>query len=146
MQRVVDTAPAGSWPADSAADTVTLDYEDRVRRRIRLRCDSGSAFLLDLPSVVRLAEGDGLMLDDDRWICVRAASEALVEVPCDSPEGLARLAWHLGNRHVPAQVLAGAIRFRHDPVLVDMIEGLGNETKRLTAPFQPEAGAYHRHG
>ncbi len=146
MQRVVDTAPAGGWPADSAADTVTLDYEDRARRRIRLRCDSGFTFLLDLPAVVRLAEGDGLRLDDDRWIAVRAALEALVEVPCESGQALARLAWHLGNRHVPTEVRADAIRFRHDPVIVDMIEGLGAEPITLVAPFQPEAGAYHRHG
>lgn len=146
MLRAVDSAPAGAWPADNACETVTLDYEDRARRRICLHCDSGAAFLLDLPAVVRLREGDGLQLDDGRWIAVRAALEALVEVPCDSPESLARLAWHLGNRHVPTEVRAGTLRFRHDPVIVDMIEGLGAKPVALQAAFQPETGAYHRHG
>jgi urease accessory protein len=146
MLRAVESAPAGTWPAEATIETVTLDYEDRARRRIRLQSDGGLPFLLDLPAVVRLSEGDGLRLDDDRWIAVRAAAEALVEVPCDSPEGLARLAWHLGNRHVPAQVMTRAIRFRHDPVIVDMMEGLGATPVALEAPFQPEAGAYHRHG
>jgi urease accessory protein len=146
MLRAVDSAPAGTWPVDDASETVTLDYEDRARRRIRLTCDSGATFLLDLPAVVRLRDGDGLKLDDGRWIGVRAAPEALVEVPCESGQSLARLAWHLGNRHVPTEVRAGAIRFRHDPVIVDMIEGLGAKPVALEASFQPETGAYHRHG
>ncbi|HJN22047.1 MAG TPA: urease accessory protein UreE [Alphaproteobacteria bacterium] len=150
MQRAVHSAAAGTWPADAAAETAALDYEDRARRRIRLRCESGFVFLLDLPAVVRLRDGDGLKLDDGRWIGVRAAPEPLIEVPCADPEGLVRLAWHLGNRHVPTEVYAGTIRFRYDPVIVDMVKGLGARPVALEAPFQPEPGAYthkgHSHG
>ena len=145
MRRVVDTAGAGKWPATDATERVTLGYEDRVRRRMRLESDSGGAFLLDLSSVVRLVDGDGLRLDDGTWIGVRAAPEPVIEVACETPDALARIAWHLGNRHVPAQITAHAVRFRDDPVIKEMIEGLGAKTRFLMVPFQPESGAYHRH-
>ena len=145
MRRVVDTAHAGDWPATHAAEQVTLGFDDRVRRRMRLVSDSGGAFLLDLPEVVRLADGDGLHLDDGAWIGVRAALEPVVEVICETPDELARIAWHLGNRHIAAQITTGTVRFRDDPVIAEMIEGLGAKTSFLMAPFQPEAGAYHRH-
>lgn len=145
MRRVVDTARAGDWPATDTAERVTLGFDDRVRRRMRLVSDSGGAFLLDLPAVVRLVDGDGLQLNDGAWIGVCAASEHVVEVVCETPDALARIAWHLGNRHVAAQILNHAVRFRHDPVIVEMIEGLGANTTRLMAAFQPEPGAYHRH-
>ncbi len=146
MRRVVDIAEAGSWPNTSNAEHVTLGYDDRVRRRLRLVSDSGRPLMLDLPSVVRLQDGSGLHLDTGEWIGVVAAKEDVVEVACPSPHALARIAWHLGNRHVPAQILPGAVRFRDDPVIVAMVEGLGATVVRLRAPFQPEAGAYHRHG
>jgi urease accessory protein len=145
MRRVTSTARAGAWPAGDAADKVTLGFEDRVRRRMRLVGESGDAFLLDLPAVVRLGDGDGLHLDDGNWIAVRAAPEPVVEVLCATPEELARIAWHLGNRHVPAQLMIHGVRFRDDPVIVDMVRGLGAKPVRLQAPFQPEPGAYHRH-
>jgi len=145
MRRVIDTARAGDWPVTEAVERVTLGFEDRVRRRMRLVSDAGGAFLLDLPAVVRLADGDGLHLDDGAWIGVCAAPETVVEVICKTPDELARIAWHLGNRHVAAQVTSHAVRFRDDPVIVEMIKGLGAKTTHLMAPFQPEAGAYHRH-
>lgn len=145
MRRVLDTVRAGAWPKQQATDSVTLDFEDRVRRRMRLVGESGAAFLLDLPSVVRLADGDGLHLDDGSWVCVSAAPEPVVEVLCATPDELARIAWHLGNRHVPAQVMTHGVRFRDDPVIVDMVRGLGAKPVHFKAPFQPEPGAYHRH-
>ena len=146
MWRAIAIARAGEWPAWRADATVTLTIDDRVRRRLRLKTDGGESFLLDLPEVARLEDGDGLRLEGGGWIAVQAARESVVEVVCDSATALARIAWHLGNRHVPAQILDGAIRFRDDPVIVHMIEGLGATTKHLVAPFQPEPGAYHRHG
>lgn len=146
MRRAAATASAGAWPADEAADTVTLAFDDRARRRIRLETDSGAPFLLDLADTVRLADGDGLRLDDGGWIAVRAAPEPLVEVTAETAGQRARIAWHLGNRHVPAEILPGALRFRDDAVIVRMIEGLGAKCTRIEAPFQPEPGAYHRDG
>lgn len=144
MRRVVATACAGGWPADEADDSVTLAYDDRARRRIRLETDSGAPFLLDLAGTVRLADGDGLRLDDGGWIAVRAAPERVVEVVAETADQCARIAWHLGNRHVPAEIGGRRVRFRDDPVIVRMIEELGAACVRLEAPFQPEPGAYHR--
>lgn len=146
MRRVVDIAAAGDWPNPANVEQVTLSYDDRVRRRLRIVSDSGQALMLDLPSVVRLEDGAGLHLENGEWIKVVAADEDVVEATCHTPEALARLAWHIGNRHVPAQILPSAVRFRDDPVIVAMVEGLGAHVRQLRAPFQPEAGAYHRHG
>lgn len=144
MRRVTETARAGAWPVQKVIDTVTLGYEDRVRRRIRLVGASGDGYLLDLPAVVRLGDGDGLHLDDGAWVGVRAAPEPVVEVLCATGSEMARIAWHLGNRHVPAQVMSHGVRFRDDPVIVDMVRKLGAKPVHLSAPFQPEPGAYHR--
>jgi urease accessory protein len=142
MLRAIEHQPAGSWPAESAVDSLTLDYDNRHRRRISLTTDGGMALLLDLPKAVAMAHGDGLRLEDGRWLAVRAAPEALVEIRTDDATLLARIAWHIGNRHFPAQILDGAIRIRPDHVMEAMILGLGGALTRLEAPFQPEGGAY----
>ena len=149
MRRAVEVARAGEWPCDLSVGRVTLGWDDRHRRRVRLATDDGEAFLLDLAEAVVLRGGDGLRLDGGGWLEVCAADEPLVEARAGDPAGLARLAWHLGNRHVPAEVIGGALRFRDDPVIVDMIAGLGARITRVRAPFTPEGGAYsarHDHG
>lgn len=152
MLRAVEHHPAASWPADSAADSLTLDYDNRHRRRISLTTDNGARVLLDLPKAVAMAHGDGLLLEDGRWLAVRAAPEALVEIRVASTTHLARIAWHIGNRHCPAQIIDGAIRIRPDHVMEAMILGQGGMLTQLEAPFQPEGGAYgggaqgHSHG
>jgi urease accessory protein len=127
------------------ADTVTLDHHTRQRRRLRLVADRGTAFLLDLPKARHLREGDLLRLDDGRLIAVRAALEPVLDITAADHLTLARLAWHLGNRHTPTQVLPDRLRIGDDHVLAAMLEGLGARIERRTAPFEPEGGAYGRH-
>lgn len=151
VPRAREILPAGSW-SDAPADRVALDYDARHRRRFRYVADGGTAFLLDLPRATLLNDGDGLLLDDGRIVEIRAADEALVEVRAANPAALVRLAWHIGNRHLPAQLSADAILIRDDHVIVAMLHGLGATTRALRAPFTPENGAYagghgeHAHG
>ncbi len=102
----------------------------------------GTAFLLDLPASVSLHGGDALVLEDGRLVEVVAACEPLLEIRCSDPKHLARLAWHLGNRHLPAQMLDMAIRIRRDHVIAAMAVGLGARVIEVAAPFDPEGGAY----
>jgi urease accessory protein len=143
MRRAITVVPAASWRPDEEVATVTLAFADRFRRRLCLRDDSGEAFLLDLDRPALLADGDGLGLQDGRVILVRAAAEAVIETRGATPVETARLAWHLGNRHTPVQILPeGALRLLDDPVLAAMLVGLGAALVRCRAPFTPEAGAY----
>lgn len=142
MLRAHSIAPAGQWPLAQARGTVTLAYEDRYRRRVRLSTDAGLPVLLDLPQATVLGEGDALALDGGGFVAVKAASETLVEITAATPEQLARIAWHIGNRHVPAEIHAQRILTRDDHVIVAMVEGLGAMVRRIEAPFTPEGGAY----
>ncbi|MEM1021947.1 MAG: urease accessory protein UreE [Pseudomonadota bacterium] len=132
-------------PLRDVFDTITLDQVDRHRRRFGMVSDGGLAFLLDLETAQMLTHGDGLALDDGRVIEVRAVSEALYDVRGTSPEHLLKLAWQLGNRHLPAQIFADRILIRKDPVIAEMIAGLGGTITEIDAPFTPEHGAYHHH-
>ncbi|MCI4660796.1 MAG: urease accessory protein UreE [Neomegalonema sp.] len=141
MIRAQHHLPAGSLPA-SASGTITLDYDARFRRRIALTSDQGLAFLLDLPEARELREGDALQLEDGRLIEIRAAAEPVADLRCTDPLHLVRVAWHLGNRHLPTQIFADRLRIRQDAVIEAMAQGLGAEVLRLDAPFNPEGGAY----
>jgi urease accessory protein len=145
MRRAIALHRRGAWPEEAALDTVTLAYLDRHRRRIRLVVDSGETFLLDLPRAHHLAEGDGLELDSGGYLRVRAAPEQVFEIEAAEPADLLRIAWHLGNRHLPLQVAGARLRIRADQVIADMVVGLGARITRLEAPFDPETGAYHEH-
>ena len=139
---------AGHWPTEKAADTLTLDFDARHRRRIRLTTDHGEDVLLDLPKTVAMADGDGLQLDDGTWLRITAASESLVEVQHRDRHQLMRLAWHLGNRHLPTEIREDALRIRPDHVIEEMLAGFGAGIDRVQAAFQPEGGAYgatHNH-
>jgi urease accessory protein len=142
IARAIEHRAASSWPAGESPDSLTLDYDARCRRRIRLTTDGGEDVLLDLPCAVAMADGDGLRLDDGRWLGVRAAPEALIEIRTANPVALTRIAWHLGNRHLPAEIREGAIRIRPDHVIEAMLRGLGGLVAGIEAPFQPEGGAY----
>ena len=142
MLRAINVKPSGSWD-ESPAATVTLAFDERHRRRIRMTDDDGRPFLLDLADAVLLGDGDGLELEDGGVIAVKAAVEPVADIHCADAETAARIAWHIGNRHTPLQVLAGGVlRIRDDHVLVAMVEGLGAVVTRATAPFAPEGGAY----
>jgi urease accessory protein len=138
--------PAGHWPKKSAAGTLTLDFDARHRRRIRLTADEGENILLDLPKAVAMADGDGLQLEDGRWLLVQAAAEPIVEIRHRDPKQLVRLAWHLGNRHLPTEIRNQVLRIRPDHVIEDMLRGFGAELVKVQAAFQPEGGAYGGHG
>src|SRR5215469_498908 len=125
MRRAISVHHPGDWPEATAVDTVTLAYLDRHRRRIRLVADSGEAFLLDLPRAHHLADGDGLQLDGGGYVRVRAAAEAVLEIDAGDHSTLLRVAWHLGNRHLPLQVAGDRLRIRADHVIAEMVEGLG---------------------
>lgn len=146
MQRALRVEPAGRWPREAARGKVTLDHDARHRRRLRMATDGGEWFLLDLPQAVAMGDGDGLALEDGGWIEVRAKPEPLLEIRA-APAVLLRLAWHIGNRHVPAAILPDRILIRDDHVLADMLERQGASLRRVEEPFTPEAGAYdgHRH-
>ena len=121
--------------------SVLLTYEARYVRRKRMETTRGEAFLLDLPEPTDLREGDALVLEDGRAIRVVAAEEPLAEVRAVG-RTLARLAWHIGNRHTPCEVRADCLLIQRDHVLEDMLRGLGAEVTHVDAPFQPEGGAY----
>jgi urease accessory protein len=136
---------AGSWAVEPA-DSVVLDFDDRHRRRIRMTGTRGLDFLLDLDDVVALRGGDALVLDDGRLVEVVAAPEALIEIRAATPQDLLRLAWHIGNRHLPAEITGNGIRLRRDHVIEDMLKGLGAKLRVIEAGFNPEGGAYAKGG
>ncbi len=131
---------------EKAARALALDFDARHCRRIRLTTDQREDVLLDLPKAVAMADGDGLQLEDGRWLKVQAAAELVVEVRHKDPNQLVRLAWHLGNRHLPTEIRNQVLRIRPDHVIEDMLHGLGADLIKVQAPFQPEGGAYRGHG
>ncbi len=141
--RAISIRQASTWSGEPA-DRVVLDFDDRHRRRIAMTGSKGTAFLLDLPPGARLHGGDALVLEDGRLIEVIAAVEPLLEIRGDDAKHLARLAWHLGNRHLPVQVLNDALCVRRDHVIAAMAVSLGARVIEIDAPFEPEGGAYER--
>jgi len=142
LPRARTVKPAGSFTPDGE---VQLDFDERFRRRKRYETAGGIPFVLDLAEAQVLRDGDGLALEDGRVILVRAADEPLVEVRAGSGMPLMRIAWHLGNRHLPAELGADRILIREDHVIEDMLRGLGAVISRVRAPFNPEGGAYGEH-
>jgi urease accessory protein len=128
---------------DRIVDVITLDHGDRHRRRILLDADGGTTFLLDLDKADVLEDGDALQLESGWLVEVRAAPERLVEVKTSDPVQLLTLAWHIGNRHVPAEISKDAIYIAYDHVLLDMLRGLGADVDVVVQPFCPVRGAYH---
>src|SRR5205814_5069263 len=126
----------------AAADTVVLDFDDRHRRRMAMTGTRGLEFLLDLENAVALRGGDALVLEDGRLIEVVAAPEPLAEIRVADPQHLVRVAWHLGNRHLPTQIMAKGLRIRRDHVIEAMVKRLGARVIEIEAPFDPEGGAY----
>jgi urease accessory protein len=138
--RVTTVLPTGQW-AD-ATDEVLIDFDRRHRRRIVLVTEAGNEVLIDFPQAVRLRDGDGLALDGGGIVRVRARAEPLLEIHAHDEGELVRIAWHLGNRHLPVQLLGDRIRIRADHVIEEMVEGLGGHVEAIEAPFDPESGAY----
>lgn len=152
MLRATEIVPAGEWKGQPA-DVVRLDCDKRTRRRLSLTGVGGLSFLLDLAKAPSLRAGDGIRLEDGRIVAVEAASERLLEISCRDSRLLARIAWHLGNRHLATEIAARVIHIRDDHVIADMVRGLGAEARPVLRPFNPEGGAYgegaahgHSHG
>jgi len=132
------------------ADSIILDSGHRLMQRGALVCVQGSLIEIELAAPVRLRMGDALMLDDGRLVEVVAEAEPLIEARAEAAV-LARLAWHLGDRHVPVQLLSNRLRVRHDAKIEKLLTDLGARVARIEAPFDPEGGAYdvahaHHHG
>jgi len=142
-------APAGTW-SGQVLDSVALDFDERFRRRVVLSCEGGTLVLLDLAEARVLNDGDALVTDGGGLVLVRATAESLLEVRCHDRQRLLRIAWHLGNRHLPAEITDDCLRIRADHVIAEMLRNLGAELVPLEATFNPEGGAYehgrsHRH-
>jgi urease accessory protein len=140
--RAIEVLPADSWAKETAIDYVRLTFDERNRRRLRYVAAGGTEFVLDLPRATVMHDGDGLRLENGQVIAVQAAPEALAEVTAPDAGTLLRLAWHIGNRHLPAELQPSRFLIRDDHVIVHMLEGLGGRVRRLEAPFTPEPGAY----
>lgn len=141
MLRAEKVVPAGQW-SGAPADTVVLDFDARYRRRVTMTGVRGLEFLLDLAEATMLRGGDGLRLEDGRMVEVVAEPEPLAEIRAADAVALTQMAWRLGNRHLPIEILPKALRIRRDPVIEAMAEGLGARVITLEAPFNPEGGAY----
>ena len=135
--RAQNVLPGGTWDLSREIDRVLIDFDRRHRRRILLATEAGSEVLLYLPQAARLRHGDGLLLDDGGVIRVCAKPEPLLEIHAHDEGELVRIAWHLGNRHLPVQLLGDRIRIRADHVIEEMVEGLGGHVDAIEAPFDP---------
>jgi len=134
-----------------ATDSVALAYDERKRSRLKVTLASGAEAGIFLERGDHLHGGDKLVAEDGSVVVeILAAPEKLIEAVADSPLLFARAAYHLGNRHVPVQILptdnGGRLRFQTDHVLAEMVRGLGCSVSETEAPFQPESGAYGSHG
>ena len=130
---------------EKIVDTITLDHQARHRRRMTMKADGGLEFLLDLGAAAIFEDGDALKLEDGGLIKVVAAPEDLIEITTENPLRLMKIGWHLGNRHVPAEITSDALYIAPDHVLVEMVRGLGAKAEAVKRPFRPERGAYHEH-
>ena len=119
--------------------TITLDFEARFLRRKRMTTDCGIAFMVDLAETVSLDAGDAFLVDDGRQIIIQAAAEPVMEI---RHKDLAKIAWHIGNRHTPCEIRQDCLVIRRDHVLEDLLIRLGTTLVKTDAPFNPEGGAY----
>ncbi len=145
MLRVQSYLPAGT-PGDEPSGYVTLAHDQRHLRRKLLHLQNDEMVMLDLKEAVLFAHGDLLVVENGDLVEVRAADEKLFEVTAKNPLHLIELAWHLGNRHLSAQIEEDRILILRDHVIRAMLEGLGATVRDVEEPFQPARGAYHAHG
>jgi urease accessory protein len=145
MDHIHSYRPAGEI-TDPPVDTVTLPHDLRHLRRKLLHLSNGGMAMLDLKEAVLFHDGDRLVLDSGDTIEVKAAPEKLFEVRPRNTLHLIELAWHLGNRHLSAQIEENRIVILRDHVIRSMLQGLGAMVLDIEEPFQPARGAYHAHG
>jgi urease accessory protein len=148
MPRAINVLAAAARGDQPVIDTVILDYAQRSAQKIAVTGIKGGVIEIDLHQPARLRTDDLLVLDDGGLVEVVAAPEPLVEARAGDVAALSRLAWHLGDRHVPVQVLPNRIRARRDATIEALLQSLGARMTMIEAPFEPEGGAYessHRH-
>jgi len=145
LPRATSVCAIDARNAARVVDEVVLAADERHRRRIALTGTRGTAFLLDLPHATALRDGCGLVLEDGSIVRVVGKPEPLVAVTAENAAELARLAWHIGNRHTEVQIVGDTLRIRRDHVIEEMLRGLGAHLQPIEAAFEPESGAYHSH-
>jgi urease accessory protein len=152
MLRVTEILKSGNQPGPVPFDLVVLPHDLRRIRRKLLTCVHGDEVLVDFAETTALAHGDCLVLEDGRRVEVIAAEEDLLEVQARNPQHLLTLAWHIGNRHLAAEIQPDRILILYDHVIGHMLEHLGARVSKVSLPFHPEGGAYggahqgHSHG
>lgn len=146
MLRATSLVRKPAVKADTVIDSVSLDHDARQKRRVALTGQGGLAFLVDLDKATVIGDGDALKLEDGRLVRVDAAPEKLLEIRAENPLRLMRVAWHIGNRHTPAEITADAIYIGQDHVLAEMVRGQGCAVSEVTRPFDPQRGAYDHAG
>ena len=143
------TLPIATGFADAslaATDVLELRFDERERSRLRSRLLSGEEIGIDLPVGTILVHGSRLALPPSRVIAIEAARESLLRITARDAGALARIAYHVGNRHVPIEIAQDCLLILPDHVLKAMIEGLGGTLEAVTERFHPESGAYgHSH-
>ena len=132
-------------PGTVASATITLAYEARRKSRQKVRIDDGEEAGVILPWGETLRHGDVLASASGLVVRIVAATEPVLAIRCSHPRELARVAYHLGNRHVAVEVNEGVLKIAPDHVLRAMVEGLGAHVELVHAPFEPESGAYGGH-
>jgi len=142
MPRATRVLTAAERRGDPIVDTLILPFAQRQAHKGFVFGINGTCVELDFPEPARLRTDDALVLDDGGLIEVVAEPEPLIEVRAADLAALARLAWHLGDRHVPVQVLERRLRLKRDPAIETLLEGLGAKVVAIDAPFEPEGGAY----
>jgi len=142
MARASSIIGAGHRHDRPVVDTVILDYAQRSAQKANVAGVKGGTIEIDLHQPVRLRTDDLLVLEDGGLVEVVAAPETLIEARAADVAGLSRLAWHLGDRHVPVQVLPNRIRALREPAIEALLVSLGAKITIIEAPFEPEAGAY----
>ena len=146
MEEVRSVVPASAVETGRVVDRVALDLEGRRRRRHVVTTAGGASLLVDLAAPPQLRDGDALVLDGGGLVLVEALTEPMMEVTVADPAGRLRVAWRLGNRHLPVQFRGEALRLRPDHVIRAMLQALGATVVDVTAPFEPEPGAYYHGG
>ena len=146
MLKAIAVRPAtGKTPgAQTSAPfgTAVLQHDERHLRRKTITLTNGDKVLVDFPQAVVLLAGDELALDNGSFVTIAAADEPLYEIAARDSVHLTELAWHIGNRHLPAAISSGKILILRDHVIKAMLEGLGATVREIIAPFNPVRGAY----
>jgi urease accessory protein len=132
---------AAGEPRPNVVDTLILNFEQRRVREGTLTGARGTRVDFEFADTITLRTDDAFLLDDGTAVEIVAEAENLIEVRAEHA-ALARIAWMLGDRHVPVQILPNRVRLRPDEALERMLSALGGRIARIEAPFEPEGGAY----